>query len=137
MTDPDRAGKIRESLKTGMVGCGSVLLFFLVMTTLIGSLVSRHPDRFRPVLAKLFDALEDGLVQDFGPDVTPADRAAFAAARERFRREWTAGRLPASSADRLRRRLISDSRKGRFGAADVRSLTKFLNDLASPAARAA
>ncbi len=137
MTDPERTEKLRTSLKTGMVGCGSVLLFFLVMATLIGSLVSRHPDSFRPVLAKLFDTLEDGLAQDFGPDVTAADRAAFAGARDHFRREWTASRLPASAADRLRRRLISDSRKGRFGAAEVRSLTNFLNNLASPAARAA
>lgn len=137
MTDPDRTERTRAYLKAGMLGCGSVLLLFLIMVTLIGSLVSRHPDRYRVVLAKVFDTLEDGLVQGFGPDVSAADRAAFAVARARFRRAWTAGALPASAADRLRRRLISDSGKSRFGPAEVRSLTNFLNELASPAARAA
>ena len=137
MTDPAAAGKNREYLKVGMVGCGSVLLLFLVMATVVGSLVSRHPEQYRAVLLKAFDALEDGLTDSFAADVSPADRAAFAGARERFRREWIAGRIPASAADRLRRRLIADSRKGRLGPEDVRSLTRFLDGLASPAARAA
>ena len=137
MTDPPAAGKNRESLKVGMVGCGSVLLLFLVIATVVGSLVSRHPEQFRAVLLKAFDTLEDGLADSFAADVTPADRAAFSAARERFRRGWLSGGIPASAADRLRRRLITDSRKGRLGPEDVRSLTKFLDGLASPAARAA
>lgn len=131
MTEANPDEKLRGCLKTGMLGCGSVLLLFLVMATLVGSFVSRHPDRYRTVLAKVFDAIEDEISRGFGPDVTASDRAAFAEARERFRRAWAAGELPPSAADRLRRRLISDSRKSRFGRAEIKALTDFLNDLAA------
>ncbi|MGH9443647.1 MAG: hypothetical protein ACRD16_15390 [Thermoanaerobaculia bacterium] len=136
MTDAVQAERVRAFLRAGMVGCGSLLLVFLVMATLIGSFVSRHPDRYRSLLATVFDSLEDELAKSFAPDVTAADRAAFASARERFRLAWAAGRLPATAADRLRRRLLSAARKGRLAASDVRSLTTFLNGLASGGPRA-
>jgi len=101
------------------------------MATLVVSLVSRHPDRYRAVVARLFDAIEDELAQSFDSDVTAEDRAAFARARNRFRNAWNAGELPPSAASRLRKRLISDSRKARFGHPDVRALTEFLNELST------
>ena len=131
MTGADRTEKLRGILKAGMLGCGGALLLFLLMATLIGSLVSRHPDRYRPLLAKAFDAIEDELARDFEPDVSAADRADFAEARERFRRAWNAGKLPPSAADSLRRRVIADSRRSRFGRGEVRALTDFLNHLAA------
>jgi hypothetical protein len=118
-----------------MLGCGGVLLLFLLMATIIGSLVSRHPDRFRTLLASAFDAIEDELGRGFGPDVTAADRAEFAAARHRFRKAWVAGELPPSAADRLRRRLIADSRKSPLGRSDVRALSDFLNRMAAESRR--
>ena len=137
MIEALRSDKFRTILKAGMVGCGSVLLLFLIMATVVGSLVSRHPDRFRTVLASAFDALEDELAKGFGPDVTPADRARFAAARARLRAEWIAGKLPADAGDRLRRRLVAESRKSPIRASDVRSLTDFLERLASEPRRPA
>jgi hypothetical protein len=135
LTEPEPAEKTSEKLrgcvKNGILGCGSLLLVFLVMATLVVSLVSRHPDRYRSVVGKLFDAFEDEIAQSFDSEVSAADRAAFARARERFRIAWNAGELPPSAADRLRRRLLADSRKGRFGASDVRSLTDFLDQLST------
>ena len=135
MTDPappeNSSENLRGCLKAGILGCGGALLVFLVMAVLAVSVVSRHPGRYRPVLGKLFDALEEEIAQEFGSDVTPADRAAFASARDRFRSGWAEGRVPASAADGLRRRLISDARKSRLDRAEARALTDYLNRLAA------
>jgi hypothetical protein len=120
-----------------MLGCGNVLLFFVIMATMIGFVATRYPDRFRNIHVKVFDAMEDEIARNFGPGVSAADRSAFAEARGRFRRAWTASEIPPSAADRLRRRLIADTRKSRMEGADVRSLTDFLKGLTASRSRSA
>jgi hypothetical protein len=121
-----------------MLGCGSALLIFLLTASVVGFLVARDPHQLRGVLGALFDSLENSLEKNFAPDVAPADRQEFRAARERFHAAWEAGKIDMRGTDALRRRLLEESRKPRLGPADVRELSRFLDRLAgAPAARAA
>jgi len=132
----------RRKLRLGMLGCGSLLLGFLVIATITGYVVSRHPREFRSALGALFESLEDSLAASFSARVTPAQREEFRAARARFHEAWIAGRIDMGTADLLRRRLLKEAKKPRLEPEDVEDLTRFLDRLAGrpaapPATRAA
>lgn len=140
MSDGPAESNRRKALRIGMLGCGSALLILLVVGTLVGWFVARHPRQLRSALGAFLGTIEDSLERNFGPDVSAADRAEFRAARARFDAAWNAGRIDMNAADSLRRRLMIESRKARLGPADVRGLARFLDRLAGvpvPAARAA
>lgn len=135
MSDAPGAGAPSESprrrrLRLGLLGCGSLLLAFMIVATIAGYVVSRHPREFRTALGALFESLEDSMAANFSARVTPAEREEFRAARARFHEAWNAGRIDMNTADLLRRRLLRDSRKPRLEPGDVEDLTRFLNRLA-------
>jgi hypothetical protein len=129
----------RRLLRLGILGCGTVLLILVVLTTIVGYLVARNPRQLRTALGAVFDTLESEIEKSFAPEVTAAERQEFHGARARFHDAWNAGRIDMPAADALRRRLMRESRKDRLSPEDVRSLTRFLETLARgvPGTRAA
>jgi hypothetical protein len=119
----------RRRLRLGLLGCGSLLLAFVVAATIAGYVVSRYPREFRAALGALFESLEESMATNFSARVTPAEREEFRAARARFHEAWNAGRIDLTTADLLRRRLLRDSGKPRLEPDDVENLTQFLNRL--------
>ena len=120
----------RRLLRIGMLGCGTALLVLLVLASIVGYLVARHPRQFRSALGAVFTTLEDEIERNFSSQVSPEDRQEFRAARARFHDAWNAGRIDMTAADSLRRRLMQESRKDRMTPEDVRALTRFLDTLA-------
>jgi len=125
----------RRFLRIGMLGCGTALLVLLVLASIVGYVVARHPRQFRSALGAVFATLEDEIERNFSSRVSPEERQEFRAARARFHDAWNAGRIDMTTADSLRRRLMQESRKERMTPEDVRALTRFLDDLAREAPR--
>ena len=123
----------RRLLRLGMLGCGTALLVLIVLGTVVGYVLARHPRQFRAALGAVFETLEGEIEKSFSPEVTAAERQEFRAARERFHDAWNAGRIEMPVADELRRRLMRESRKESLSPEDVRSLTRYLDALSRPA----
>ena len=138
MSEAPAPGPVPESerrrlLRLGILGCGTALLVLIVLGTVVGYVVSRHPRQFRAALGAVFETLENEVEKNFSPDVTAADRQEFRAARERFHDAWNAGRIEMPAVDALRRRLLVESLKERLSPEEVRSLTRFFDTLSRPA----
>lgn len=114
-----------------MVGCGSAVLIFLLAAAIVGSAVSSHPERFRAVLASVFDYVAKDILSHADSSVTAADRREFGEAYSRFRSAWLAGRIDSRGFGQLRRRLMSEMQKEHFRHEDLGSLVRFFEDLAS------
>lgn len=129
----------RRLLRLGILGCGTALLVLIVLGTVVGFVLSRHPRQLRAALGAVFGTLASEVEKSFSTDVTAAERQEFRAAWERFHDAWNAGRIEMPAADALRRRLLRESGKERISPEDVRSLTRFLDSLArgTPGTRAA
>lgn len=123
----------RRILKNVILGFGSVMLVLLASGAVGIAYLSSRPARLRTVMSSLFDTLEAEVERSFSSAVSPAERAEFEAAREKVRRAFLAGRMSSERVDRLRRRLLFESRRGVLEGPDVRSLTQFLNSLGAEA----
>lgn len=123
----------RRNLKNVILGCGTVVLVLLAVGTIGISYLSSRPSRLRTLMSSLFDTLESEVEKNFSASVTPAERSEFEAARKGVRQAFLSGRMKSARVDELRRRLLSESRRGVLESRDVRALTQFLNSLSSEA----
>jgi hypothetical protein len=119
----------RRRLRLGILGCGTILLVFLVLGSVVAYVIAHHPQTFRSAFGAIFSTLEDDLMKNFSPEVTGAQREEFRAARGRFQDAWISGKIDLNAADALRRRLMKESQKNRLSPSDVEGLTLFLNRL--------
>ena len=108
-------------------GCGTLAMLFVLLLFIGGAVAGSGG--LGSAFEAIFSMMESEMTSAFAADVTPQDRAAFAAEYSKFRTNVGANRIDLTMMQTFLKSVTTSQEDQKLTADEVRQLTKELHDL--------